>query len=100
LAHRYLAYCLVHDDELGAAYAHLTIAAAAYPSDEVLRREVQELGELIGLPAETPAVLDHSDGKLRFRYLFTRAYHRSGWGYALRAVHALHSAGGVRFEPF
>lgn len=100
LAHRYLAYCLVHDDELRAAYDHLTIAAAAHPSDEVLRREIRELGELIGLPAEAPAVPDHPDGKLRFRYLFTRDYHRSGWGYALRAVRALHNAGGVRFEPF
>jgi tetratricopeptide (TPR) repeat protein len=99
-ARRYLAYALVLQGEFAAASEHLGLALQARPDDESLRRETPLLRELAGIPPEPVGLPDHPGGKLRFMGRYQRTHHRSGWRYAMEALHPLHSSAGVRFEGF
>lgn len=99
-ARRYLAYALVLQGEFGAAAEHLADMARTCPADEDLQKEARLLRELAGIPPEPVELPDNPGGKLRFTCRYQRTHHRSGWRYAMEALHPLHNSAGVRFEGF
>lgn len=99
-AHRYLAYLRVRRGAFKEGWEHLQLAARAKPTDLALQREVALLRELAGCAAEPVALPDQPGGRLRIPSLYERRHHRSGWRYAMQALHGLHHSAGVRFEGF
>jgi len=99
-ANRQLAYAQVRDGAYPAALGHLDRAASALPDDGVLREEARLLRQVAGGGAPAVDLPDHPRGKLRFRTLYDRGHHRSGWRDALAALHPLHHADGVLFDDF
>jgi hypothetical protein len=98
--HRWVAYLRLHQERFAEAARHLEIALADEPLDSPQHEKTALLRQLAGEP---PAPLDLPDipgGRLRLVRRRDWSHHRSGWGYAWRALSGLHHRGGVRCEDF
>lgn len=98
--HRQLAYLRTRQSKLIEAVAHMDRAVQGKRTDAVLQREAGLLRELAGYPPAPVELVDNPGGRLRFTSLYDRAHHRSGWRYAIEALHSLHHRNGVRCEGF
>jgi len=98
-AYRYLAYIHIRAEQYAQALAWMREASARQPGDALLQWEVRQLQALAHEFPES-GLSSNSAGKVRFRRRYQRTHHRSGWRYAVEALHPLHNDRGVRFEDF
>lgn len=99
-AHRWLGYLRLHQERPAEAAAHLAIAAATAIPSSPLHRELAEVQALAGAPPPSAAFPDQPGGRLRLAGTWERTHHRSGWRYAVQALHGLHHCDGVLCETF
>lgn len=97
---RQLAYLHLHRESFREAAAHMALAAAALPPTDPPHAEAVLLRELAGAPPLPVAIPATIGGRLRIPARYDREHHRSGWRYAMEALHPLHHPDGVRFEGF
>ena len=98
--HRYLAYLRVRQGNLNSALEHITLALRQAPPESPLHNEASLLRAVTGSPPQPVDLPDNPDGRLRFTSRYDRSHHRSGWRYAVEALHPLHHTEGVLFESF
>ena len=97
---RWLGYLRIWQEDFGSATAHMDTASKEEPGDGRLAREASLVRELAGIPPEPVDIKNNPGGRLRFARLYQRTHHRSGWGYAVKALQALHNQEGVLFGDF
>jgi len=97
---RWMAYLRLHQEAFADAARYLTVALADESPDSPEHDKTALLRQLAGEPPEPLDLPDAPGGRLRLVRRRDWSHHRSGWGYAWRALSGLHHRGGIRFEDF